>query len=266
VRYLFEALPGVARAKNKGMAACQGEIIACVDDDVEAQRNWLGHITGPIIRRECQATVGRIELAKELCRSWMTPQHKARLAVYEGPGPEPDTPQLIGACMAFHRSVLERVPGFDVELGPGALGFREETLFSWQLAEAGFRIHYAPEALVVHHPDPARLARSSWLSIGRKDGASQAYIMHHWFHEELRWPGLRCCYFALKLFLRRLLEPPRPLDSEGIAAWEMSYVGKMNESRQFLIERRRPRNYAKRGLRKLCLPSNLPTCPSSSNV
>jgi glycosyltransferase involved in cell wall biosynthesis len=251
VRYLFEALPGVARAKNKGMAACGGEIILCIDDDVMPQKNWMRHMAAPLVRRECDGVVGHIELAKELCRPWMTTQHKARLAVYEGPGPAPDTPQLIGACMGFHRSVLERVPGFDVELGPGALGLCEETLFCWQLAEAGFRIHYAPEAVVTHCPDPSRLARSSWLSIGRKDGASKAYIMHHWLHQELLWPGLQYCYFALKLHLRRLLKPPGALDSEGIAAWEMSYAGKMDEKRQFLIERKRPRNYTKRGLRKL---------------
>ncbi len=49
---------------------------------------------------------------------------------------------MVGANMVFHRRVLSKVPGFDTDLGagPGSLGFGEETLFSRQLTEAGFRI------------------------------------------------------------------------------------------------------------------------------
>jgi hypothetical protein len=66
------------------------------------------------------------------------------------------------------------------------------------------------------------------------------------------WPSprLRYCYAALRLRLRRLLQPPPPLAAEGISPWEMSYVCEMEKCRQFLIERTRPRNYSKRGLRK----------------
>ena len=38
--------------------------------------------------------------------------------------------------------------------------------------------------------------------------------------------------------------------SVGAPPWEASYVAGMAKCRQFLIERRRPRNYTKRGLRK----------------
>ena len=47
---------------------------------------------------------------------------------------------LTGANMAFARRVLDKVPGFDRELGPGGLGFCDDTLFSLQLRTAGFRL------------------------------------------------------------------------------------------------------------------------------
>jgi len=244
-RYLAAPSPGLSRARNAGIAASQSEIILFTDDDVAPANNWLECLAAPLASRQCDGVAGRVELAEEACRAWMCPQHKVCLAVYHG-----KPLQLLGANMGFHRSVLDRVPAFDSEIGAGALGFAEETLFSWQLEEAGFRLQYIPQALVIHSPDPSRLVRSGWLSTGRKHGASLAYLMYHWQHAELPWPRLRFCYVALKLRLRRLLKPPLPLDAEGIDPWEMSYISEMEKCRQFLIERRRPRNYSKRGLCK----------------
>jgi hypothetical protein len=243
------------------MAASRGEVILFADDDVAPAMNWLEHISTPLLQRRCEAASGRVELGKELSRPWMTPQHLAWLAIFHG-----GLRQLIGANMGFHRSVLERVPEFDAELGAGASGFAEETLFSWQLLEAGFRLEYIPEAVVVHHPDPSRLIRSSWLSSARKHGASTAYLCHHWEHQEVRNPRMRAGCLQLKLRLRRMAQPPPPPDAEGIAAWEMSYAARLETLRQFLNERRRPRNYSKRGLRKLRPESNEQTCPSSAKV
>ena len=42
---------------------------------------------------------------------------------------------------------------FDERLGPGACGHEEETEMSQRLRRAGFRIGYAPKALVYHEVD-----------------------------------------------------------------------------------------------------------------
>ena len=215
-------------------------------------KDWLEKMAQPLLKRECDGAVGRVELAEELRRPWMTKTHTGGLACYDGPEDRPL--EFLGANMGFHRSVLERVSAFDTEIGAGALGVFEDTLFSWQLAEAGFRLRYIPEASVTHYPDPTRLKYRHALSASRSFGASKAYVLHHWRHEHVSLPGLRNFYYSLKLALRRLLKSPRAWDEEGIDSWEMSYVAEMEKNKQFLIESRRPRNYSKRGLRKLVAP------------
>ena len=249
VRYLYEGRNGKSNALNASLVQARGQIILFTDDDVAPAKDWLERMGRPLLERKWDGAVGRIELAKELCRPWMTKTQKAGLAFYDGPGDRPL--EFTGANMGVHRSVFERVPAFDPEIGAGALGNSEDMLFSWQLAEAGFRLRYVAEASVVHYPDPTRLLRRHCLSAARTFGASKAYVLHHWQHEKLPFPRLRYCYVGLKLNLRRLLEPPSPLDAEGIAPWEMSYVAELERCRHFLIERRRPRNYSKRGLRKI---------------
>jgi GT2 family glycosyltransferase len=177
----------------------------------------------------------------------MTGMHKHWLASSEDKEGWPVV--LVGASMAFHREVLKRVPAFDVELGPGALGLADDTLFSWQLEEAGYRIGQAEEATVRHHFDASRLSNASWMKAARDLGRSEAYLLHHWFHRSLRWPGLQRLVLTAKLRARRRLQRPLP-DGEGAARWEMSYVFHIEKCRQFDVERKRLRNYDKRGLVK----------------
>jgi glucosyl-dolichyl phosphate glucuronosyltransferase len=249
VRYLYEGRKGKSNALNTSLAQARGEIILFTDDDVAPTQNWFESIGGPLLDRSCDGVVGRIELSKEVCRPWMTDTQKAGLASFDGPGQGPLL--FVGANMGIHRSVLERVPAFDPELGPGASGLWEDSLFSMQLAEAKCRLRYLPDAAVVHCPDPSRLQRQHCLSSGRMYGAGMAYVLYHWQHEQLPFPRLRWCYIGLKLRLRRLLEPPGAPEEEGIAPWELSYVGEMEKCRQYLIQQKRPRTYSRRGLRKL---------------
>jgi glycosyltransferase involved in cell wall biosynthesis len=252
MRCLREPRQGVSLARNRGLAAAGGEVILFTDDDVAPAGDWLERLATPLWQGDCDAAVGRIELAAELSRPWMQARHKRWLAA-----PDLSVDQmteLIGANMGFHRRVLARVPAFDPELGAGALGSGEETLFSFQLSEAGYRLRFIPDAVVVHHPDPNRLLRARWLEAARKQGRSLAYILHHWEHAELKWPFIRFCYMALKLGVRRKIDPTPPLDAKGIPDWEMSYLVQLEICRHFLQERKRPRNYTKHGLLRLGVP------------
>jgi hypothetical protein len=106
---------------------------------------------------------------------------------------------------------------------------------------------------VVHQPDKSRLTRRAWLEAARLRARSEAYVLHHWKHGEIKGIALKWLWFLSKLRLRSLLQPPPPLNSEGCLRWEWSYVYNLTFYRHYSIERRRPRNYARRGLEKLAL-------------
>jgi glycosyltransferase involved in cell wall biosynthesis len=246
VRYLYEGKPGKSQALNSALAIAKGQVFLFTDDDVEPAENWLSEMAMPIFRKECEGTVGNIRLAENLLRPWMDSSHRHRLAA-------PDVPSLevIGANMGFHRSVFDRIPAFDPELGPGASGLGEETLFALQFLQAGFRLRSVPGALVVHHPEESRLRRSHWLAGSRKHGRTAGYIIHHWRHETLKMVHFRLSYLQMKLILRRFAQPPPKLEEDGCPSWELSYVANIEKLRCYLSERRRPRNYLRYGLKKL---------------
>lgn len=246
VRYLYEGRMGKSNALNTGLAAAQGEVLLFTDDDIVSAKDWLEKMATPLLQRECEGVMGQVQLADELLRPWMQADHKMALSVSTG-----QMKELVGANMGLHRSVFRRISAFDPELGPGASGFGEETLLTWQMLAAGFRLQSVPEAFVVHHLDASRLLRSQWLKGARKRGASMAYILHHWQHGELSRPLVRYYYLSFKLFFRRMLQPPPALNKEGCPPWEMSYLAEMELCKQFLRERRRPRNYPRHGLKKV---------------
>jgi glycosyltransferase involved in cell wall biosynthesis len=249
VWYLYEKRTGKSNALNTALAAAQGEVLLFTDDDVEPAADWLEKITAPLLLRECEGVIGQIHLANDLVRPWMKDDHRTALSTC-GVNCEPPV-ELIGANMGLHRSVFERFPGFDPELGPGATGFGEETLLMCQMQEAGLRLKALPEASVIHHPDVSRLLRSQWLKVACQRGVSNAYILHHWRHAELKLPWFRYYYLFAKLWLRRMLQPPPSLDKEGCPPWEMSYVAEMALCRQFIQERKRPKKYPMQGFRKI---------------
>lgn len=247
---LFEPKQGQVHARNCGLKAATGELIVFTDDDVRPAPDWLQRLCEPLAGNECDAVIGAIKLAPHLERSWMTRRTRSYLAATEGLEDGWLT-EMVGGNMAFHRRVLERVPRFDEELGPGALGFGDDTLFSWQLEAAGFRLGRAPLAVVEHHCEESRLLRSYYLNSARKHGRTRAYLLHHWQHEPIRFPRARLLIAKAKLARRHVISAVDTRRAEGCAEWEISLTAEIEKYRQYLVEQQRPRNYEKHGLQKL---------------
>ena len=254
IHYAHEPRQGQCFARNTGIAAARGEIILFTDDDVRPTTHWLEGMSAPILSGKVSAVAGGVTIAPHLLRPWMTPEHRAWFGSTEGLAPEAPE-HMVGANMAVSREVLDRIPQFDSELGPGALGFYDDTLFSWQLTAAGYRIGSAFHAAVEHHFDEARLRRSSCLDAARKHGRCAAYVMYHWAHEKIRRPYRELGETLIHLAKSRVRRGRDKRGPEGISTKEMQLVAQAQFYKQYLIERKRPHNYEKKGLVKLYGPA-----------
>jgi GT2 family glycosyltransferase len=81
--------------------------------------------------------------------------------------------------MAFRAMALRQVGPFDERLGPGAAGHEEESEMSARLRRAGFKIGYAPKALVYHEVDRARANRERFIRIARERGRCRMIHEQH---------------------------------------------------------------------------------------
>ena len=119
VRYLHEAQKGKSYALNTGLAEARGDVILFLDDDTIPAEDWAEQIVSVLLNEDCDAVTGQITIASNLKRPWLTSAHRWWLASSHDAQPHRGSRELIGANMAFRRSVLERVRAFDPELGPG---------------------------------------------------------------------------------------------------------------------------------------------------
>ena len=250
VRYIYEAKRGKGNAYNAGMAQATGDIFLWTDDDVRPPHHWIEGMCRPILSGEADAVAGGVKMAPHLERPWMTMMHRSWLA--ETARLDAESPDdMVGANMAFSREVLSKVPAFDTELGPGALGFADDTLFSYQLKLAGYKIASALDVVVEHHFDESRLLRSSFLDSARKFGRTQIYLYYHWQHNIIPLPHLRMNKRILQLALQVIAHPKASRVVEGISPGEAELQREFHFYKQYLVERKRPHNYEKLGLVKL---------------
>ncbi|TAM71140.1 MAG: glycosyltransferase [Microbacteriaceae bacterium] len=174
---------GLSGARNTGVRAATGDVVAFLDDDAAAAPDWLEQLNGVFDDPDVIAVGGRIEPLWEKSR----PAHFAEEldwivgCTYRGmPKVAAEVRNVIGANMAFRRAVLERVGGFDTAMGRvGTLpvGCEETELCiraSIQLPSS--RIVYEPAAVVSHHVPAARGSVHYMLARAWSEGISKARV------------------------------------------------------------------------------------------
>lgn len=174
---------GLSGARNSGMAAAQAEIVAFMDDDAEADAEWLGALAGAFAEPAVIGAGGTITPRWEAGRpAWFPPAFDWVIGcTYEGyPSESIPVRNVLGCNMAFRREPLSSIGGFRGELGRlGALPFGvEETEVCIRLtaAQPGTSIVHVPAALV-HHTVPAN--RATWRYFRRRcfaEGLSKAIL------------------------------------------------------------------------------------------
>jgi glycosyltransferase involved in cell wall biosynthesis len=253
-RYISEPRPGQSYARNRAIQEARGEIILWTDDDVRVPDDWIERMCKPILENRADAVTGGVVFPSHinaLLDELPDPQLRGWFASTDQLGhgrPE----RLVGANMAFHRRVLSKVPGFDVELGPGgraAMGFGDDTLFSKQLREAGYAIIGALDVTVDHHFDLDRLERNSLISSAIKMGRTDAFLFHHWEHCRSRLAYIRFGFCFLKWCGITFADRFRKKKTRGSVPISILRIErKLAFSRELIAQRRRPRKYAWHGL------------------
>lgn len=169
--HLHEPRAGKCRIQNRAIAAATGEILIFLDDDLIAHERYLDAVEDFFSAHpEFAAMAGRVAAADDPIRKVGDRWVYMDLPIFDRGDKIVEVRGVIGANMAFRADALARVGPFDERLGPGAGGHEEETEMSARLRRAGYRIGYAPAALVFHEVEPARANRERFLRVSRERG------------------------------------------------------------------------------------------------
>jgi len=147
VRWLRLNHGGPAAARNAGILAAAGEIIAFTDDDCRPPADWLARLADGYARYPQVAGVGGyLRAPAEVERRSVLARYDWLLNRQYGVGEEEvlagfDCPAGGTGNMSYRRAVLEEVGGFD-ESFPMAAG--EDADLKWRICQAGHQLLYAP--------------------------------------------------------------------------------------------------------------------------
>lgn len=168
VRCVHEAQQGLSAARNAGIAAARGNIIAFTDDDVETAPDWVRTIVDALDRTGGVDGVGGRVLPSWTGPKppWLTKQHWAPLALQD----HGDSRRvfdchspcgLVGANLAFRRDVFDRIGLFaaEVQRVRDGIGSTEDHELLVRLYAAGGRMLYLPKMLVLARVQPERCNR-----------------------------------------------------------------------------------------------------------
>lgn len=165
--YVPELHQGSSNARNAGIRAGTGEIIAFIDDDEEIDGEWFR-----IIAREF-ASPEILFIGGPYLPNWVSPAPPWLPSGYQAViGAIPPKPRaalgagfagnLMGGNCALRRTVFERVGMYDPHLGRSNKGLLsdEDAEFFGRVREAGLKGMYVPDFAIHHYIAPERLTRS----------------------------------------------------------------------------------------------------------
>ena len=202
VRYVFEATTGLAHARNRGVAAASGQVVAFIDDDVLVSHNWLTEVKKGFDQYHAVCVGGKVLLSAELRKpAWWNKSYDLVLGGFDlGDSVivgDRSGPELvgIGANLSVRRLAFSKHGLFRIDLGRSGkrLLMGEEYEFAKRLREKGEVAVYCPSALVYHCPAMERISRQ---------------YVRRWFYRFGEWS-----------FVRALESPRREITIFGVPRW-----------------------------------------------
>jgi glycosyltransferase involved in cell wall biosynthesis len=167
MRCCHEPAPGASRARNRGLAEVRSELIAWIDDDEEADPDWIAWIKRGFAYPDRPDAVAGLMLPAELETAAQV-NFERYGGFHKGRGVEPvslraGTPSVVdplyplpnfgaGGNLAFRTERLRAIGGYDNRLGTGTLTCGgEETRALSLLLENGSTILHWPPAITWHY-------------------------------------------------------------------------------------------------------------------
>lgn len=184
-RHVCFAQANIAAARNEGVRAGNGDIVAFCDDDAVPEPFWLKRLVAPFDNDGVGAAGGQVLGRNGVTYYWNAPDIDCcanELAVVRLAGIQPGSADramvTLGTNCAFRRRALVELGGFDVAFRY----FLDEADLNWRLARAGWLTEFVPNA-VVHHGSAPNMVRkqnrapTSWFEVS---ASKVVFLRKHW--------------------------------------------------------------------------------------
>ncbi|MDV2495302.1 MAG: glycosyltransferase [bacterium] len=145
VRYLQEERPGPSAARNKGIEASTGKILAFTDADCVVTTGWLQELVRGFDSEETGVVVGEmVPYPPQTPAERYTAMRKPRMYVHTSS--HPNFPWFETGNVAFRRKVFDHIGLFDPQILTG-----EDVDISWRFFQnKNFKLVHRPKSVVFH--------------------------------------------------------------------------------------------------------------------